>query len=119
MAYHTDILAKDIFTRTPLYTGGVLDVSTYKELTIDISLSLCSTLVLVSFYRINPNSVPEQVKEVPLTQNGKYSFDMYHFDLIDGSDPYVCTAFGNQIQVTISANHECSGIISIKGKGLA
>jgi len=118
MGLRTTVLINDIFTRTPLYTSGVIDVSAYSELTIDMAVTLCSTQGLIAFYRINPNNVAELMKEIPFYQNGKYSFDSYHFDLNDGSNPYIVSSFGNSIQITISANRECSGVISMKGKGL-
>lgn len=120
MPYQTTILTNDIFTRTPLYIGGVLDVSAYTEITIDISLTLCSTQVLVALYRINPNSVAEIINEFAYSKNQKISLDLYHFDVVDGSTPNNCAiAFGDKIQITITANHMTSGVISIKGKGLA
>jgi hypothetical protein len=118
MPIATTILTNDIFTRTPLYIGGVLDVSAYTELTIDIALTLCINEVTVGIYKINPNSVVETIREFVYTQNQKISLDVGHFDLIDGTTPNCCqSAFGNKIQVTISANHMTSGVITIKGKG--
>lgn len=119
MPYKTDIIINDIFTRTPSYIGGVIDVSAYTELTLDIALNLCLNIVVVDIYRINPNGVPELLRELTYNHNQKIALDLYRFDLSDGATPNnLVSAFGNKIQIQMSADNLMSGVISMKGKGL-
>ncbi len=104
-------------TETAPYTSTNISVGSYTELTCDIEILTLSDVGLFSFNRINAAGIVELIREYPIFRTGQFSFDLYHFDLTDGSDPYIFTAFGNMLQLVLSGT--CSATLSLKGKGLA